>query len=295
MAEVGLVRFGQVALDVAQATVPRYRTTFSKHQFTQPQLLAILCLMRYEDWTFREAEVRLAEHSELRRVLRLRSVPDYTTLYRFLRRLDEAAITHALNEVVRRMALPGPRRRRAQVAVDATGLAQGAVSTFFVRRMYHHTQQPLPWRHWLKWLAVVDLKQQLILAQSARQAPWNDCANLPALVAEAHALRPVGCVLADAEFDSERNHTFVRQQLHARSVIPAKRGKKTWKIPGVRAQMRADFPRKKYCRRALIETVFSVAKRKLSCRAPGRCLLTQRRQALLLGLTYNLYRLWHEF
>ena len=74
--EVGLVRFGQVALDVAQATVPCYRTAFSKHQFTQPQLLAILCLMRYEDWTFREAEVRLAEHSELRRALRLRSVPD---------------------------------------------------------------------------------------------------------------------------------------------------------------------------------------------------------------------------
>jgi hypothetical protein len=53
MSEVGLVRFGQVALDVAQATVPRYRTAFSKHQFTQPQLLAILCLMRYEDWTYR--------------------------------------------------------------------------------------------------------------------------------------------------------------------------------------------------------------------------------------------------
>jgi hypothetical protein len=29
-------------------------------------LLAILCLMRYEDWTFREAEVGLAEHGELR-------------------------------------------------------------------------------------------------------------------------------------------------------------------------------------------------------------------------------------
>jgi hypothetical protein len=61
MAEVGLVRFAQMALDVAAATVPRYRTCFSKHQFTQPQLLAILCLMRYEDWTYREAEVRLAE------------------------------------------------------------------------------------------------------------------------------------------------------------------------------------------------------------------------------------------
>ena len=294
MPEVGLVRFGRVALEIAQATVPRYRTAFSKQQFTQPQLLAILCLMRYEDWTYREAEVRLAEHTPLRRALRLRSVPDYTTLYRFLRRLDETAITRALHEVVHRMALPGPRRR-AQVAVDATGLAPGAVSTFFVRRMYHHTQQPLPWGHWLKWLAVVDLKRQLILAQSVRQAPWNDCAHLPELVAQAHAHTPVGRVLADAEFDSERNHTFVRQQLHALSVIPAKRGKKTWRIHGVRAQMRAAFPRWKYCRRSLIETVFSVAKRKLSCRAPGRCLLTQRRQALLLGLTYNLYRLWHEF
>jgi len=54
---------------------------------------------------------------------------------------------------------------------DATGLAQGSVSTFFVRRRYHHTQRPFPWRHWLKWLAVVDLNRQLILAQAARQAP----------------------------------------------------------------------------------------------------------------------------
>ena len=69
MAEVGLVRFAQVALDVAQVTVPRYRTCLSKRQFSQPQLLAILCLMRYEDWTFRETEVRLSEHGELRRAL----------------------------------------------------------------------------------------------------------------------------------------------------------------------------------------------------------------------------------
>jgi hypothetical protein len=127
MAEVGLVRFAQVALHVAQTAVPRYRTRFSKHQFPQPQWLAMLCLMRYEDWAFREAEVRLAEHAELRRALGLRSVLDYTTLYRFLRRLDEEAITRSLHEVVHRMALPHPRRR-AQVAVDATGLAQGAVS-----------------------------------------------------------------------------------------------------------------------------------------------------------------------
>jgi hypothetical protein len=109
--------------------------------------------------------------------------------------------------------------------------------------MYYHTQQPLRRRHWLKWLAVVDLQRRLILAQAARQAPWNDCANLPELLAHANAHTPIGCVLADAEFDSERNHTFVPQRLHALSVIPAKRGKRTWRIHGVRAQMRANFRR----------------------------------------------------
>ena len=290
MAEVGLLPFARVAWQVATAVLPPYRSRFSKHQFSQPQLLAVLCLMRYEDWTFRETAVRLREHRELRRVLRLRSVPDYTTLYRFLKRLDEATMDQALGEAARRLGTVG-RRRRARVAVDATGLAQGAVSTFFVRRMYHHTNQPLPWRHWLKWLVAVDVDRQLLLSQAARRGPWNDCASLPSLVETASRVAPIGQVLADAEFDSERNHTYVRQQLRAQSIIPAKRGKKSWRIHGVRAEMRHDFPRRQYARRALVETVFSTIKRKLSSRAPGRTLFMQRRQALLLGLAYNLYRL----
>jgi hypothetical protein len=84
MAEIRLVKFATIALQVGQATLPAYRSKFSKRRFQQPQLLAILCLVRYEDWTFREAEIRLAEHTELRRALGLRHVPDYTTVYRFL-------------------------------------------------------------------------------------------------------------------------------------------------------------------------------------------------------------------
>ena len=94
MPEIGLLPFARVAWDVSHAILPPYRSRFSKHQFTQPQLLAILCLMRYEDWTFREAEVRLREHSELRATLRLSSVPDHTTVYRFLCRLPDDTIDH---------------------------------------------------------------------------------------------------------------------------------------------------------------------------------------------------------
>ena len=120
--------------------------------------------MRYEDWTFREAEVRLSEHRELRQRLELSRVPDFTTLHRFLCRLNSQTLDRTVGETVRRMrGLQGRGRRQARVAVDGTGWAQGAVSTFFVRRLHHQGQKPLPWRHWLKWWIGVNLDQQLLL------------------------------------------------------------------------------------------------------------------------------------
>jgi hypothetical protein len=56
-------------------------------------------------------------------------------------------------------------------------------------------------------------------------------------------------------------------------------------------ELRADFPAVPYRQRALIESVFSATKRKLSARAAGRSSLTQQMQALLLGVAFNLYQL----
>ena len=64
----------------------------------------------------------------------------------------------------------------------------------------------------------------------------------PWLLKPAHA--PVGCVLADAEFDSERNHTFVRQQLHALSIIPLNAGQR--RGPFMASELKCDrFPQAK--------------------------------------------------
>ena len=76
----------------------------------------VLCLRRYEDWTFREAKVRLSVHAELRSTLQLTSAPGYTTLYCFLTRLPEEDVARALCEIVRRM--PGRWESPATVAVD---------------------------------------------------------------------------------------------------------------------------------------------------------------------------------
>lgn len=54
----------------------------------------------------------------------------------------------------------------------------------------------------------------------------NDCANLPVVVEATSEQTRIGLVLADAEFDSELNHAYIRHRLGAQSVLPAKRGRK---------------------------------------------------------------------
>jgi hypothetical protein len=80
--------------------------------------------------------------------------------------------------------------------------------------------------------------------------------------------------------------------LQAHSVIPAKRGGAAWRIQGVRAHMRQEFPAALDRRRAPVESLISAVQRQLSARAAGRSLQTQGLQALLLGIADNIARLW---
>ncbi len=82
----------KVAVEVGEEVIAPDRHKFSPQRCTQPQLSAVLCLMRYEDWTLRASERRLNAHSELSQPLRVKQTPDHTTGYRFFERVEEAVI-----------------------------------------------------------------------------------------------------------------------------------------------------------------------------------------------------------
>lgn len=282
MAEVGLVVFARMALAVAKEALPERRSRFSKRLFTQPQLLACLLVMRREGWTFRRTEIRLAEHGELRSALELATVPDFTTLYRFLRRLSPTQMDRALATCLEKAGAPGAP---ATVAIDGTGLRATAVSAHYQARRGNELRP-----RWLKWLVTMDLERRLILAQEAKPGPANDVANFRPLLSQAAERVPVTTVLADAEFDARKNHEHA-QAMGVLSVIPPKRNRPGWKPRGRRKELTENFPRELYARRSLVESLFSAVKRRLSDLAPGRLLDTQILQALLLGIAYDIDRL----
>jgi hypothetical protein len=72
--------FAKIALAAGQEAFADYSSPFSPRKFTQPQLFACLALRQFFKLDYRGTVARLAEWAELRVVLGLKEVPDFSTL-----------------------------------------------------------------------------------------------------------------------------------------------------------------------------------------------------------------------
>jgi len=74
------VAVAREALRVGQAALPPYSSRFSRRDFTQAQLFALLVLRQFLRTDYRGVVALVAEWSDLRRALGLKKVPHYSTL-----------------------------------------------------------------------------------------------------------------------------------------------------------------------------------------------------------------------
>ena len=89
---VGLAR---QALAIGRDGLMPYSSKYSRRDFTQPQLFAILVLKQFLKTDYRGVVTLLAEWSDLRRVLQLDKVPNHSTLCYAEQRLIKKGISIA--------------------------------------------------------------------------------------------------------------------------------------------------------------------------------------------------------
>ena len=68
------------ALEVAKRSLPIYSSRYSRKDFTQHQLFAILTLRQFFKTDYRGVVQLLRDFSDLRRTLKLKKLPHYSTL-----------------------------------------------------------------------------------------------------------------------------------------------------------------------------------------------------------------------
>ena len=89
------VALARKALQVASDAIPAYSSKFSKKVFTQHQLLAILALEQFFRVDDRGIVALLADFSDLRRELNLKTLPHPTTLFQARKRLAKKGLLRA--------------------------------------------------------------------------------------------------------------------------------------------------------------------------------------------------------
>jgi hypothetical protein len=83
------LRLAKTALATARQALPPYSSKFSRKDFTQHQLFALLVLREFLKQDYRGLEQLLLEWSDLRQTLGLTKVPDHSTLQKAAQRLLE--------------------------------------------------------------------------------------------------------------------------------------------------------------------------------------------------------------
>jgi hypothetical protein len=81
------LELARTALAAAKEAIPQYSSRFSRHDYTQHQLYALVALRRLLKTDYRGLEATLRDWAELRDALGLSRVPDHSTIQRAARRL----------------------------------------------------------------------------------------------------------------------------------------------------------------------------------------------------------------
>jgi hypothetical protein len=152
-----------------------------------------------------------------------------------------------------------------------------------------------PWKtiiyhHYPKLGVVCSTDDHFAFALDAGRGPRPDVDEFRPLVAEALGSVLLSQLAADAGYDSEGNHEFARDEHGIRTIIPAKHGRPTDKLPSGRYHrlMTARFDRAAYRRRSQVETVISMIKRRQGAHVHARSYQSQCRELRLLVLTHNI-------
>ena len=301
-----------VAHHLASLTLPKYRSKFSRHDFTLPQLFACLIVKEQQRKTYRDIEALLQDAPHWCQQIGMRKVPDHNTLCRAFHALNLIRRSGRLLErLTQWFALA--RQLGTVVALDSSLYDPRYRSRHYESRCRHYrkasevnkpsvnSRRSRTARLFPKLTIGVCTRSHLIVSARARTGFGSDCPDFEPLLFDAWKRHPrLRTVLADAGFDSESNHRIARLDMNVRSIIktgigrPGKHGPSGYYRRIMSKQLKRSQRGRPYGQRAQAETVNSMLKRNTGDALRSRSPKARRSEQLLRVLAHNIALLCDE-
>lgn len=224
----------------------------------------------------------LVEAYYLRLFLQLSKIPHYTTLQKFTDRINIMLLEKLISSFI---LFTGTRH--IFTGIDATGFKITHASEYYTNRAKLR-------KKYAKLSIGADVLKQIICKVKVRRAPTrHDNIDFEPIVTRISKIKPLSVVVGDKAYDSEDNHTLVREKLHGFSVIPPRyENAPVWKTHGrYRKEMKRGYNKILYHQRNKDETIVSVIKRLFGEHITSRLIRMQNRELTFRCIAYNVHRM----
>lgn len=280
-----LIRFLQL-LEVllGRISFPRHFSKYARKDFDNWQLFALLVLRQKMKKSYEEFCLEwLPMLTPLTRHLKLRKIPDPSTLRKFGKRLKAKWAHLALANCIK-LALVD----EVIAGIDGTGLNLRRGCAHYYRRIGRKSKR----KDFLKVVGVADMITQLVTALKVRKKARHDNRDFAPLMRRTRKMCRIKRGVGDKGFDAEKNHELM-EELGAEFIAPLRNQKvPVHRTKGVhRKKLKRYFPKTKYHQRSKKETVWSVVKDKYGKVVRAVVFHMQKIELLMRFLAYNLDRL----
>ena len=282
------IRFIHSAISIVKSTrLNPYSNKFSKKIYSQHQLLVLVLFKDYRNQHYREFVEDVGDMEKIQEILGLSIVPHFTTLQKFFTRIKSVYLRLAFKKTVNMFYTneqPIP-----VTAIDSSGFTSGYCSHYFSERTGKIR------KHFLKTSISVDTNLQVVTGFLVSKSRVHDTRHARKLLRQCHRLRKSDCYVMDRAYDSNEIHQIIREVLASHSIIPLR----CWNAEVIGGNYRQEMvncsndPR--YRKRQIVETLFSILKRKFGSDLKARRFLMQMKEITNKIIVCNIHRFLQFF
>jgi len=254
-----LIKFAETCSGVVRKKIRKYSSKFSRKDFTQWQLLTLLCVMKRYRLKYREIIEILHLMPEF---LGLDKVPHWTTLNKFFLRLQNALLTI--------LVAMSAQADRIEASIDASGYDRHYASKHYVRRCKMTFGD-------LKVTKIIDVHRLSVHRIHCTTTRRHDSQILLPLVTKTAA--SLLSLHGDAGYDSKP----IRDSLRRQGIRPVIKHRVFWNIDKAHNARLKD-----YGKRSMSETVNSMMKRKYGDYVSSKAWNNQFKEMNLKCLVHNI-------
>jgi len=220
-----LVKFIERTYYYVKIAISKYSNAFSNHLYSQHALFTILAMKIYTKSTYREIIDFIDVSDIIKKYLRIKKVPHFTTIQKFFKRLPSKQIRE-----INHLILSLNDIKADIIALDGSGFTNDYADKYYakVRRKER--------KSYIKNHLTIDVKTRLILYYQTSRGPKYDTQFAKPALRQIKKYKP-HYIVADRAYDTEPIRKCINEELKAFDQIPlkkrAKKGQYRLKSPTI--------------------------------------------------------------